>query len=37
VNFVNVEVDYLAILAAAVAAMAVGFLWYGQCFLENNG
>ncbi len=25
----NVEVNYLAILVAAVASMAAGFLWYG--------
>jgi hypothetical protein len=26
---VNVEVNYLAVLFAAVASMVVGFLWYG--------
>ena len=25
----NVEINYLAVLVAGVAAMAVGFLWYG--------
>jgi hypothetical protein len=25
----NVEVNYIAVLVAGVAAMAVGFLWYG--------
>lgn len=29
-TFLNVEVDLLAVLLAAVAAMAVGFLWYSQ-------
>jgi hypothetical protein len=28
VNFVNVEVNILTIIIAAVVAMAVGFLWY---------
>ena len=25
----NVEINYLAVLVAGVAAVAVGFLWYG--------
>lgn len=28
----NIEVNYMAVLAAAVAAMAVGFVWYGPLF-----
>lgn len=29
----NVEVNYLSVLIAGVAAMAVGFLWYGPMVL----
>lgn len=29
----NVEVNYLAVLIAGVASMAVGFLWYGPMLL----
>lgn len=29
---IAVEVNYLAVLAAAVASMAVGFVWYGVLF-----
>lgn len=28
----NVEVNYMAVLLAAVAAMTVGFVWYGPLF-----
>lgn len=28
----NVDVNYLAVLLAAVTSMGVGFLWYGQLF-----
>ncbi len=31
----NVEVNYVAVLAAAVASMAVGFLWYSPMVLGN--
>ena len=32
----NVEVNYLAVLVAGVAAMAVGFLWYGQMMFGKS-
>lgn len=27
-----VDINYMAVLAAAIAAMAIGFLWYGPLF-----
>jgi len=27
-----VEINYLAVLVAAIASMALGFLWYGPLF-----
>lgn len=39
---VNVVVNYVAVVAAAVAAMVVGFVWYspplfGKMWMEGNG
>ena len=30
----EININYLAVLVAAVASMAVGFLWYGVLFME---
>jgi hypothetical protein len=35
VNYLNVEVNYLAVLLAGIASMVLGFLWYSPYLLGN--